>query len=161
MEFIDPKIYYKNLPQKRMAVGALFFNEQGQILILRASYKKYWTLPGGVVEKDESLDMALRREVKEELDIDFVSAKLAVLDYCFPKVVNNVQNTESLQILFDCGVITKKIVALIKIDGEEILEFRFCSLEESLELLGLPLKKRIKSYLDGKNVVYLENGYKI
>ncbi len=161
MEFIDPKIYYKTLPQKRMAVGALFFNEQGQILILRASYKKYWTLPGGVVEKDESLDMALRREVKEELDIDFAVAKLAVLDYCFPKVVNNVQNTESLQILFDCGVITKKIAALIKIDGEEILEFRFCSLEEALKLLGLPLKKRIKSYLDGKNVVYLENGYKI
>lgn len=59
MNFIDPKIYYKNLPQKRMAVAALFFNERGEILILKPSYKEDWILPGGVVELNESLGGSL------------------------------------------------------------------------------------------------------
>lgn len=161
MQFIDPKIYYKTLPQKRMAVAALILNEAGKILILRSSYKKHWTMPGGVVEHGESLSTALVREIKEEINLDIFGFKLAALDYCSPKIVKGVQNTESIQVLFDCGVINKQIEGLIKIDGEEILEFRFCELSEALELLGIPLRKRVRSYLAEKQTVYLENGFKI
>ena len=80
MQFIDPKIYYQNLPKKRMAVAALFLNEAGEVLILKTSYKKYWTLPGGVVEHDESLMTALIREVKEEVNLDISGGKLAAID---------------------------------------------------------------------------------
>lgn len=161
MSYIEPKIYYQNLPQKRMAVAALIFNEQGQILILKTSYKKYWLLPGGVVEKDESLAVALTREIKEEIDLDITNFKLAALDYCAPNLRNGIQNTESLQILFDCGVIDSVTEALIIVDGDEILEYKFCDVEETLKLLSKPLRKRVNSYLDGKETVYLENGLKI
>ena len=161
MSFIDPKIYYKTLPQKRMAVAALFFNEQGQILILKTSYKKGWTLPGGVVEEDESLSLALIREVKEEVNLDINKFELAALDYCAPKLVKEVLNTESLQILFNCGIINKTNELLIKIDHEEIIDYKFCELAEALNLLGIPLRKRLRSYLETKETVYLENGLKI
>jgi ADP-ribose pyrophosphatase YjhB (NUDIX family) len=161
MQFIDPKIYYKTLPQKRMAVVALILNEAGQILILRSSYKKHWTMPGGVVEEDESLSYALIREIKEEINLDISKFKLAALDYCSPKVVRGVLNTESVQVLFDCGTIDKQTESLIKVDGEEILEFRFCELSEALELLGIPLRKRLRSYLAEKQTLYLENGFKL
>jgi ADP-ribose pyrophosphatase YjhB (NUDIX family) len=161
MSYIEPKIYYQNLPQKRMAVAALIFNEQGQILILKTSYKKYWLLPGGVVEKDESLAMALTREIKEEIDLDITNFKLAALDYCAPNIRNGVQNTESLQILFDCGQIDPVTEALIIADGDEVLEYKFCDVEETLKLLSKPLRKRVSSYLDGRETAYLENGLKI
>jgi len=160
MPYIEPKIYYQNLPQKRMAVAALIFNEQGQILILKPSYKKYWILPGGVVEKDESLAVALTREIKEEIDLDITNFKLAALDYCAPSLRNGVQNTESLQILFDCGAIDSITEALIIVDGDEIIEYKFCDVEETLKLLSKPLRKRVGSYLDGRETVYLENGLK-
>ena len=161
MSYIEPKIYYQNLPQKRMAVAALIFNEQGQILILKTSYKKYWLLPGGVVEKDESLAAALTREIKEEIDLDITNFKLAALDYCAPNVRNGVQNTESLQILFDCGMIDSVAEALIIVDGDEVLEYKFCDVEETLKLLGKPLRKRVGSYLETQIPLYLENGVKI
>jgi 8-oxo-dGTP pyrophosphatase MutT (NUDIX family) len=160
MNFIDPKTYYQNLPKKRMAVAALFFNEQGQILILKTSYKKYWTLPGGVVEQDESLSLALLREIKEEIGLDIINYKLAVLDYCFPKLVKGTLNTESIQVLFDCGIIDKKSISLIKIDNDEIIEYQFCEIMEALEILGIPLRKRLRSYLKTRETVYLENGLK-
>lgn len=161
MNFIDPKIYYKTLPQKRMAVGALFFNEQGQILILKTSYKKYWTLPGGVVEQDESLSLALRREVKEEVNLDVLDFKLAALDYCPPKLVNKILNTESLQILFDCGTINQATEALIKIDNDEIIDYKFSEVAEALKILGIPLRKRLRTYLETKETLYLESGQKV
>ncbi|MEI6835581.1 MAG: NUDIX hydrolase [Candidatus Falkowbacteria bacterium] len=161
MTFIDPKTYYQNLPQKRMAVAALFFNEQGQVLVLKTSYKKHWTLPGGVVEHNESLSLALVREVKEETGLAVINYKLAVLDYCAPKIVNEVQNTESLQILFDCGVLDKTAESSIKIDHDEIVEYKFCSSAEALKILGIPLRRRLSSYLEVKRAVYLENGLNI
>ena len=161
MQFTDPKTYYKNLPQKRMAVGALIFNEQGKILILKTSYRKYWTIPGGVVEHNESLLAALIREVKEETNLAFINPKLAALDYCQAKIVNGIQNTESVQVLFDCGIINPATELSIKIDGEEIIEFKFCEIAEALTILGILIRKRIKSYLEGKVIVYLENGLKI
>jgi 8-oxo-dGTP pyrophosphatase MutT (NUDIX family) len=161
MTYVEPKIYYQNLPQKRMAVAALIFNDRGQILILKTSYKKYWLLPGGVVERDESLAQALTREIKEEIDLDITNFKLAALDYCAPNIRNGIQNTESLQILFDCGAIDSVTEALIIVDGDEIIEYKFCDIEETLKLLSKPLRKRVGSYLDSKTTVYLENGLKI
>lgn len=161
MTYVEPKIYYQNLPQKRMAVAALIFNEQGEILILKTSYKKYWLLPGGVVERDESLAQALIREIKEEIDLDITNFKLAALDYCAPNIRNGVQNTESLQILFDCGTINPATEALVIVDGDEILEYKFCNEEEALKLLSKPLRKRVASYLENRVATYLENGLKI
>lgn len=161
MNFIDPKIYYKTLPQKRMAVGALFFNDRGQILILKTSYKKYWTLPGGVVEQDESLSLALRREVKEEVNLEVLNFKLAALDYCPPKLVNKNLNTESLQILFDCGMVDKETETLIKIDNDEIIDYKFTEVAEALKILGIPLRKRLSTYLETKAALYLESGQKV
>ena len=159
MQLIDPKIYYSNLPRKRMAVAALLFNSQGQVLIVKPSYKNHWSLPGGVVEKDESLQQALLREIKEEINLDFNGKiKLAVLDYCSGEEKLGAGKTESLQIFFDCGIISKDEEMTIRPDGEEIIDYQFCSVEEAKKIISEPLKKRIESYLSAGMVVYLENG---
>lgn len=62
--------YYKTLPKKRMAVGVLFFNSNNELLIVKPSYKSGWSIPGGVIEQDESPRMGFIREVKEEIGLD-------------------------------------------------------------------------------------------
>jgi 8-oxo-dGTP diphosphatase len=49
-------------------VGALIFEGDSILLVERAGepLKGYWSLPGGLVETGESIEDAVRREVREE-----------------------------------------------------------------------------------------------
>ena len=61
------------------AVAALIVNDQNDLLItIRAGDpgKGLWDLPGGFVDPGESAEQALRREIKEELNLEVAS-----LDY--------------------------------------------------------------------------------
>ena len=79
-----------------------------EILILRrgktAPWKPgFWSLPGGVVEKRESLLQAGLRELKEETDLDATSASLlgksyysGPTDYCMQAILVHVENFKIL-----------------------------------------------------------------
>jgi 8-oxo-dGTP diphosphatase len=51
-----------------LGVGALIFRDDCILLVERGKepLKGYWSLPGGVVEVGETLEQAIRREVREE-----------------------------------------------------------------------------------------------
>lgn len=55
-------------------VAAIIENNDGDILIAKRNLKKaqggLWEFPGGKIEKNESADDAIKREIKEELNID-------------------------------------------------------------------------------------------
>lgn len=64
------------LQQKHM-VSVIPYNARGEVLLQQRDhtpgilYPGCWTIFGGAVEGDESLDGAIHREIREELDIDF------------------------------------------------------------------------------------------
>lgn len=59
-------------------VGALIFNAQGQLFLMRShKWRGQWVIPGGHVELGETMEQALRREIREETgleirDIEFI-----------------------------------------------------------------------------------------
>jgi 8-oxo-dGTP diphosphatase len=54
-------------PKKEVSVMAWIENDQGFLLLVRQAVgQKLWTLPGGKVKRNESLERALKREVREE-----------------------------------------------------------------------------------------------
>jgi ADP-ribose pyrophosphatase YjhB (NUDIX family) len=54
-------------PKKEVSVMAWIENDQGSLLLVRqAAGLKLWALPGGKVRRNESLESALKREVREE-----------------------------------------------------------------------------------------------
>jgi ADP-ribose pyrophosphatase YjhB (NUDIX family) len=66
-----------------VAVGAVIIDGERVLLIKRANEpsKGEWSLPGGVVEVGESLEVALAREVREETCLDVtVGPVVEVLD---------------------------------------------------------------------------------
>lgn len=53
----------------QQVVRCLLENSEKKILLVRHKNKDYWTLPWGHIEKGEDIYKALKRELKEELNI--------------------------------------------------------------------------------------------
>ena len=69
----------------RVVVLLGLINENNEVLISlrknRADYNDYWEYPGGKVEKGETTNQALVREIKEELDLNVSSNCVAPLTF--------------------------------------------------------------------------------
>lgn len=65
--------------QRRMAVGAVLLNEEGQVLLVlnRSHGRSHWSLPKGSCEEGEPLVETLKREVKEETGLLVEAVELA------------------------------------------------------------------------------------
>ena len=78
MQIIDPK----NL---KIVVSIALINNYDQVLIAKRPNNKhlagFWEFPGGKVEKDETPENALIREVKEELNVDINNKCIAPLSF--------------------------------------------------------------------------------
>ena len=64
-----------------LGVKALIQNHEGKLLLLQlrpkhieTERKDYWDIPGGRIQKNESLESALRREVYEETGLQNITA---------------------------------------------------------------------------------------
>lgn len=150
--------FYQNLPKKRMGTGALIFNEKDELLILKPTYKDHWTIPGGVVDKNESPRQACIREIKEEIGLDIKDLRFLCVDYY--RNSDN-QKGESLQFLFYGGELSEDEIENIKIPGEEIGEYKFVKVEEAARLASSGLGRRLPKSIEAiKNntAFYLEDG---
>ena len=58
-------------------VGALIFNKEAKLFLMRSSGKfgDDWIIPGGKVNWGEELEAALRREIKEETNLELSEVK--------------------------------------------------------------------------------------
>ena len=77
-----------NRPVTIVAAGILIDSENRYLLGQRPEgkpYAGYWEVPGGKVEKDETIFQALQRELQEELGIDIqASEELTILEHDYP-----------------------------------------------------------------------------
>jgi len=135
----SPVDYTETLPGKRMAAGALFLNQHGEVLILKPTYREDWLVPGGVVERNESPHQACQREILEELGLDCAIHQLLCVEYKLPQG----PRTESVQFIFYGSILSKREIETITLQADEIAAYRFCRREEAFSLLNPHLAGRL------------------
>jgi 8-oxo-dGTP pyrophosphatase MutT (NUDIX family) len=72
------------LPRKRAISQMLIRDPDDRVLLCQLTYKRDWDLPGGVVEVGESPQLAVAREVEEELGLQIQPGALLLTDWLPP-----------------------------------------------------------------------------
>ena len=66
-----------------VTVGALILNESGQVLMVRThKWSDLWGIPGGKIKWGEESIAALRREIKEETNLDITDIRFVIAQDC-------------------------------------------------------------------------------
>lgn len=133
---------------QKIGVTAFILNHENKVLIVKRSKTDsflpgFYELPGGKVEFGESLEQALRREVKEETNLDIkIISPYSSFSYVSQ---NGLKHTIDIQ--FIARALSKN--SQVKLSGEH----------ESFNWMDLTEIKKFKFSKEMKNVIM--SGYKI
>jgi nucleoside triphosphatase len=121
-------------------VGALIFNQAGKVLLIKShKWRRQYIVPGGHIELGETMEAALRREIKEETglsiyDIEFASLQEFIFDETFH---------EKRHFLFIDFVCRTDADAGAVVLNDEAQEYVWVSVEEALTLPIDPYTRRL------------------
>jgi nucleoside triphosphatase len=125
-------------------VGAIILNRKGQMLLVRShKWGNRYTIAGGHVEVGETLEDALRREIKEEVglevkDIRFLMTQEAIFSKEF---------WERRHFVFFDFVCRCRNEA-VKVDGQEIQSYEWVRPEKALKMkLDTFTMRMVKNFL--------------
>jgi len=154
--------FIEDIPKRRMTACALFLDEEHHVLIVKPTYRddEDWLIPGGAIEQNESPSEGCKREVREELGVDFPVQQLLCIEYQSPQGAK----TASLHFVFYGGVLSEEQIQQIKLPASELSEFRFCRFDEAMNLLSPRLGERLVfalAALKQQRMIYVEDKVEI
>ncbi len=114
------------LPRKRAISQMLIRSTDDRVLLCQLTYKRDLDLPGGVVEVSESPQLAVTREVEEELALPVEAGRLLLTDWLPPWGGWD----DAICLVFDGGVHDESIVDRIVRQEREIRSAGFFTVAE-------------------------------
>lgn len=150
----------ERLPRKNIAAGALIRDDHDRILFIVPTYKPFLDIPGGLAEPNESPKAACDREINEELGLSLTLGGLLVIDWmpCRGKWY------DSLQMIYDGGVLSHDQIDRIELDAREVGGLRFLHMADAYEHLRPSMKRRMnlaRIGLSEGQPIYAEFGHRV
>ena len=147
------------LPRKRAISQMLVHDPNGRVLLCQLTYKQDWDLPGGVVEVGESPQLAVEREVEEELGLSIKPQSLLLTDWLPPWGGWD----DAICLVFDGGEHDASILDDVVAQVREIRSAAFCTLEEVRQRAADFTARRVEAALanlrdDDPGAPYAESG---
>lgn len=150
--------YIKNLRKKIghetliMPCACLLIEDgYGNLLLQQRADDGKWSHHGGAIEIDESVDDALRREVKEELNLELDELSLfgiysgAAYHHTYP----NGDETSCIDIVYLCS----KFHGEIKLQEDEVLQIKWFNQANLPHNISDNARQAIVDYFDKKNIL--------
>ncbi len=124
-----------------VTVGALVFNPKGEVLMVRThKWSHLWGIPGGKIKFGESSVDALRREIKEETDLDITAIEFVMVQDCIHSK-EFYRDAHFVLLNYTCRCVGELAVKL----NEEAMAFRWLPLPEALALeLNQPTRRLLE-----------------
>jgi phosphoglycolate phosphatase-like HAD superfamily hydrolase/ADP-ribose pyrophosphatase YjhB (NUDIX family) len=121
-----------------VTVGALIFNDAGGALMVRThKWSNLWGIPGGKVKWGEPSENALRRELKEETNLDIADIRFVLVQDCIHSK-EFYREAHFVLLNYTCRCVGRPDVKL----NEEAREFRWVSIPQALQMpVNQPTKK--------------------
>lgn len=115
----------KEKKSPKVVVGVLIYNDKNEVFLARGlKWKNYWTVPGGHLEWGESFEECVRREVKEETNMEISNIEfLKIQEAIFPP---NYHKEKHMVFLNFCAKAESYDVVL----DEEHSEYKWFKLED-------------------------------
>lgn len=130
---------------------AFILNPANEILILKRIdvevYKGYWDVPGGKVEKGDTLFQALKREVKEETNLEVNTIILTLSSSLFKGMLANTAYVyRNIYLVKAAGnlKLSKEHSEYSWIKPEALIDFQFPE-DEDLQMVIKKLPEKIKN----------------
>jgi 8-oxo-dGTP pyrophosphatase MutT (NUDIX family) len=138
-----------------VAAGALLFNPDGQVLLIKNRLRDSWEYPAGASDGRESPIEACRREVAEEVGLHLERYRLIGVDFFHRATPNgNLLFTFATEVSYEHA-------SAVKPEFLEVVEYRWVDREAALELISPRLKSRLRELFaayDHDKPVYLHTG---
>jgi 8-oxo-dGTP diphosphatase len=147
-------------PRKRVSADVLVRDRRGRLLIVDPKYKPDWDMPGGMAEENEPPHEAVRRELKEELNLSVRPGRLLVVDWVSPHGPWD----DLLAFIFDGGQINDDEISALRPVDEELASLDFVTPDEAAQRLRPYVWRRASAALAALaagNAVYLRDGYQL
>jgi phosphoglycolate phosphatase len=127
-------------------VGALIFNDAGQVLMIRtAKWSDLWGIPGGKIKFGETAIAALRREIKEETALEIEDIELALVQDCIHSK-EFYRDAHFVLLNYTCRCAGDPNVQL----NEEAVEFRWVTMAQAAEMaLNEPTRRLVEAVRQG------------
>jgi phosphoglycolate phosphatase-like HAD superfamily hydrolase/ADP-ribose pyrophosphatase YjhB (NUDIX family) len=122
-------------------VGALIFNEAGEVLMVRTrKWSGLWGIPGGKIRYGEPSVQALHREIREETGLDIVDVRFELAQDCIDSP-EFYRAAHFILLNYTCRSVGSPAVCL----NDEAEEWRWSALDEAA---GLPLNQPTRTLLE-------------
>lgn len=148
--------WYAALPSFSANAGALITDSSGAVLLVKASYRSDWTIPGGITEADESPRLCAEREVEEEIGLTIAMTSLLVVHWVAPTSYRRA----TFGFVFDGGVVHDS--GQLRLQEEEIDDYAFLPVEDALSRVDRRVSApRILAAMRARSEgrpIYLEGG---
>ncbi|MEU4338305.1 NUDIX hydrolase [Micromonospora lupini] len=156
MTWTEPPIWYANLASFYAAAAAFITDPDGNVLLVKPTYRDHWAFPGGYVDEGEYPHEACAREIHEELGASLGVGDLLVVDWAPP---TGQRPRALISFTFDCGLIAS--LDAFDLAGQELEDIAFFERQEAERRLPGSVATRIHAAIGARNgsgPVYLANG---